>query len=625
MKTFPWKRILISCLLATFLEVAILLFLSLSCPKTLSLTGVSSGTNSILFTAGGASSREIEIDLPEFHGPVPVQIYARTFHTKFEFRPYFRGMLTKQKSILPLSEEGLLEVSLHLPYKRVEDIRATLNPRRIQPLSPVRIFLFAALFAWILIPGKRRLLSQEESEGALLCLAPPSPEVLRLRKKALLLALLASLLVLGFSYARRQEKDIPFRPVSSVPYERMNPYQQQGISLLHGRLSLLLPASKELKEKVNPYDPTNRPRAIFYWDRAYKDGKYYSYFGFLPQLFLLPFLFFGILPSAVFLSYVYAVLVLLAFYALLRNLSSLLPDSHGILRFPFYYGSLILMSLLPFAVQYADFYHHPYLLGMALFASLTALSLPLLKGEMLSGLRFAGIGLLLGSTLLLRPTLSLLCFSFFFLPYLSYLMKRSPKERLTILALVLLPLVSQALFVGILNTLRFSSPFCFGEKYQLTIADVSAYRLRYSALLPALSSTFLQTPIFTKTLPFLHFSFAQRNFGSWIYIGVSIGFLCFPLFWYALRLPFLSLRLRDRILLILPVLSILFLSFFTFLKAGSLLRYQMDLSLPLSFLSLLGILTLSSKKRRRQTVCLLLLFMGNLLLTVLLLHAPMGS
>ena len=72
-------------------------------------------------------------------------------------------------------------------------------------------------------------------------------------------------------------------------------YDDLAKALLHGHLSLDLPVDQQLKAMPNPYDYTARSRiaengATIYFDYAFYNGKYYSYFGVVPALlFFVPF------------------------------------------------------------------------------------------------------------------------------------------------------------------------------------------------------------------------------------------------------------------------------------------------------------------------------------------------
>lgn len=69
-------------------------------------------------------------------------------------------------------------------------------------------------------------------------------------------------------------------------------YALLGDALVHGRTNLDLPVPQSLAALDNPYDPDRRGALIaqgdgpIYWDHAFHDGKYYSYFGVVPAVVL---------------------------------------------------------------------------------------------------------------------------------------------------------------------------------------------------------------------------------------------------------------------------------------------------------------------------------------------------
>lgn len=69
-------------------------------------------------------------------------------------------------------------------------------------------------------------------------------------------------------------------------------YQRLGDALLHGHTWLDLQVDNSLQAMNNPYDFAQRQAlnrstgAVYYWDHAYFQGKYYCYFGVLPAVFL---------------------------------------------------------------------------------------------------------------------------------------------------------------------------------------------------------------------------------------------------------------------------------------------------------------------------------------------------
>ena len=68
------------------------------------------------------------------------------------------------------------------------------------------------------------------------------------------------------------------------PVENCNPYVQQFDALKKGQAHLDIEPDPKLAKLDNPYDPGQRSKVSYLWDRAYYDGKYYSNFGIAPVL-----------------------------------------------------------------------------------------------------------------------------------------------------------------------------------------------------------------------------------------------------------------------------------------------------------------------------------------------------
>ena len=68
-------------------------------------------------------------------------------------------------------------------------------------------------------------------------------------------------------------------------------YGRVADALIHGRVWVDLPVDPALQAVDNPYDAATRSRLLadgvqLFWDYAYYDGHWYSYFGVLPAVLL---------------------------------------------------------------------------------------------------------------------------------------------------------------------------------------------------------------------------------------------------------------------------------------------------------------------------------------------------
>ena len=94
-----------------------------------------------------------------------------------------------------------------------------------------------------------------------------------------------------------------------------DPYEQQFDALMKGQLHLDVEPSEELAMLENPYDPAEREGIEYIWDRAYYDGKYYSYFGMAPifTVYFPYYLVTGNMPAENTVTTVFAIMTALFF------------------------------------------------------------------------------------------------------------------------------------------------------------------------------------------------------------------------------------------------------------------------------------------------------------------------
>ena len=99
------------------------------------------------------------------------------------------------------------------------------------------------------------------------------------------------------------------------PVDNYNPYVQQFDAFQKGQLHLDVEPSQRLLELENPYKPSEREGIYYLWDRAFYEGKYYSYFGLTPifTLYYPVYLLTNSLPSENFVISVYAFMAAIFF------------------------------------------------------------------------------------------------------------------------------------------------------------------------------------------------------------------------------------------------------------------------------------------------------------------------
>lgn len=251
-------------------------------------------------------------------------------------------------------------------------------------------------------------------------------------------------------------------------------YFELAKSLAQGHVHLDLDVSPELAAMENPYDTVARERESvpFYWDYAYFQGKYYSYFGILPCLtYHLPFYLLtgGELLNewAVFFS----ILVLIAGTICLLNAIAdrWFPGvSWG--TYLFGYALLIVGSWGVFRIRHANLYSVPVVTGLACAVFAVAFWISSTKGSRVN-LPRATMGTFCASlTLASRPQFFLVSV-FGLILFLDAVKKGAGRGTKNLVAFS--PLIVVGLLVGLYNHARFGSFVDFGAAYNLTTNDMT--------------------------------------------------------------------------------------------------------------------------------------------------------
>ncbi|WP_133125457.1 hypothetical protein [Bifidobacterium parmae] len=166
-----------------------------------------------------------------------------------------------------------------IPYNTI-----TVNPRVPLRFSPIRLIveILAALLVIIFRPSSplyRMRLDLRRRDR---------------RMPVIACAALTCILPLAlFAMAAPQESPDPVYWDFFASYQATDQYQRLADAILHGRTWLDYPVNTALAAMDNPYDTRmrtmtalNNPDTPVYFDVAFHDGRYYSYFGVLPALLL---------------------------------------------------------------------------------------------------------------------------------------------------------------------------------------------------------------------------------------------------------------------------------------------------------------------------------------------------
>ena len=378
--------------------------------------------------------------------------------------------------------------------------------------------------------------------------------------------------------------------------ENAQQYALLARSMAEGHLYLDVEPPEWLTQMDDPYDKGARDELekatgeSYLFDTAYYDGRYYVYFGVVPEvLFYLPFY------LATGSDFPTAIGVLIAMIAFMLGCTALLDR---FARYHFKHVSLGLFLLLQiplvmcagtlYLVKFPTFYSLPVMCGLAFSVWGLYLWMRGRASERPCGWYLAG-SLCMALVVGCRPQmvfLSLLAFPLFWRRYIT-------KRRLFTaagareFACLIVPYVIIAAGLMGYNHARFGSFTDFGANYNLTVHDMPKRGLSAGRILPALFAYFIQPPTVDGTFPFLLPAVFDTTFMGQTVREVTFGgiFACLPVLWLIpFAPPFLKMRFEQRstntvagVIIVLLVSGVV-VALFDAELAGILQRYYADFS-----------------------------------------------
>lgn len=305
-------------------------------------------------------------------------------------------------------------------------------------------------------------------------------------------------------------------------------YQELAEAFSQGQTSLLVEPPQALIDMENPYDMEYRDQVMrengvyFQWDHAYYNGRYYVYFGVVPEvLFFFPYyLLTGEHLHNHQVIFVQAVVMLVALTGILYTILKRWFPKTSLGAWYMLSETAALSCGLVYMCKRPDIYTVPIITGLALglmglWLFLTAerreneLSLPHIALGSLCMALIAGsrpqlfLIVLLPLALLAQPLLGV--------------WRASRKKAAACLLAFAVPMCLVAAALMAYNFVRFGSIFDFGANYNLTMNDMRYRGFSLDRIPLGLFSYFLAPLRITLTFPFL----AANSFDS-NYLGVTI-------------------------------------------------------------------------------------------------------
>lgn len=380
-----------------------------------------------------------------------------------------------------------------------------------------------------------------------------------------------------------------------------------------GQIELDLPVDRRLAELDNPYDPTARKEsgARYYWDYAYFEGKYFSYFGIAPIITVHAPIHAatGKLPNVPMVCLILAIAAVIMTALAYREVVLRFIKTPNLWLFLLGLAGAVSASGVYLGVLCSDMYYVAVLSAQVFSMAFVALAVRSMREEKLwvrmIMLVLAALSLTL--TVWSRPTVALMCVAVFplFIEFIFKIRKDTLKDGLMTVGSFALPLFAGAAAVMWYNAARFGSPLDFGANYQLTVSDVSLNTIDLKYFFSSFFSYFL-CPIWqTEVYPYLgmqkikvlpegaRYFYFDRYCGVFAY-GLPLGILAYP------RLAMIEKQKGEKDLTktaIVAATAILALTiaFSDFCIGGVNMRYIYDVSVIVAMISAAILMNLTEK------------------------------
>ena len=364
-----------------------------------------------------------------------------------------------------------------------------------------------------------------------------------------------------------------------------NIYYQQFAAYLKGQLHLDVDVDPRLATLTNPYDPSKRAGMTVLWDHAFYNGKYYSYYGHAPiYLVMFPiYLVSGYVPSNLFILQFGVLFSIYAFLLVGIQVIKLFVKKCSTTFLVLTLIAMVFGSLL-FTNNTYEYGGMVYRIPYAYANGFLFLTIYLfIKGYNASNWRFIYFiftGLSLVFIVLSRPLE--IIYLFLFVPIIIKMIKESNVEKKQII-IDYVPAISVvfigAIFVCIMNYVRFESIFEFGEHYQLTVTDCRNNSLDIDGILPTIYHFFIKKPKYNEENKLLLYRSEIEKMDIHPYITSSVGLLFVPITLFIFLIPFVLQKedsLSFKIFIITSPLLVFFVAFINYCFAGVCPRYLND-------------------------------------------------
>lgn len=320
-------------------------------------------------------------------------------------------------------------------------------------------------------------------------------------------------------------------------YSNQYQYHQLTRALANKKVYLDIEPSEELKKMSNPYDfgyrkkLTEETGAIFEWDRAYYNGKYFVYFGVVPVITTyLPFylLTARMLPNYVVIYFV-SILMVIGLFLLLKEITKRYFKNIPFLIFLLIYLWTLNCSGIVGILCYPTLYNVPIAFSLMFTYFGLYFWLSSIKKDKISNFRIFLGSLCMALVAGCRPQLLVGSFFAIFIFWDSIFKERKlfSKKGVVQTIFAIIPYVLVAAFIMYYNKIRFGSVFDFGANYNITGNDMTRRGFKLDRVGLGLFTYLIQPINIKATFPFLSLvNFSSNYMGTTIAEPMFGGILC---------------------------------------------------------------------------------------------------
>ncbi len=533
-----------------------------------------------------AFDHDIEVDL------LATDEGHRDFYTLGSRNIYAGEEISKYTLVKLYGRAGDLIISPKLEDGDEIYLHLIMNPVIPMHVSPLRMFFLLTLL--LIIWGLRPASTLHSISW--LSLGKRTRCIISCAFGAATLAILISIVMMSTGY-------------HTEPTPQEDQYQKLAEALAHGSVSLLEPVDERMLTLDNPYDPLLRYSVFkeesdhYRWDNAYRDSKYYVYFGVVPAvLFYLPYyLITGSHIHNFVVCLILLTLLIAGYMILINELINKYNKTCSVAMWLISSLALNMGSYVIYAAGRPDHYNIPILSALVfgvfgMWSFLRSIRDDMRDDEIKPNNRYLVIGSLLTALITgCRPQLFIfIIFDIIILK--DYIFSKDiykTKDGRSMIISMAVPMAVVAVFIMAYNYLRFGSVIDFGASYNLTLEDLINRGFVIRRGIVGIT-TILFSPIrYTGKYPFVDYYVFPTTFMGQITQTATPGglFMVTPIALFSLlSLKYIRREIKNKKSLILlaftMLISAVLVCMLDTIRAGVFQRYYVDIA---SFISLASI------------------------------------